>query len=94
VGEVDIVNVEAERATGGRFWHYPRRLQSLLIRGDRAPDVHVSLVTGGGQRPTPTVEEVRRPALEQSGECSAAVEVAGRSGAAPESAGTKRATPE
>jgi hypothetical protein len=31
----------------------PRCLQSLLIRGGGAPDVHVSLVAGGGQDPTP-----------------------------------------
>jgi hypothetical protein len=33
----------------------PRRLQPLLIRGSGALDVHVSLVTGGGHGPTPTV---------------------------------------
>jgi hypothetical protein len=37
------------------------------------------------------MEEVGRPAPEQSGEHNAAVEAAGRSGAALESAGTKRA---
>jgi hypothetical protein len=35
----------------------PQRLQSLLIRGGRASDVHVSLVAGGGQGPTPAVAE-------------------------------------
>jgi hypothetical protein len=30
----------------------PRRLQSLLIRGGRAPDIHVSLVAGRGHGPT------------------------------------------
>jgi hypothetical protein len=33
----------------------PRRLQSLLMRGGRAPNVHVSLVTDGGHDPTPAV---------------------------------------
>jgi hypothetical protein len=33
----------------------PWRLQSLLIRGGGAPDVHMSLVAGGGQGPTPAV---------------------------------------
>jgi hypothetical protein len=36
----------------------PRRLQSLLIRGGRAPDVHVPLVAGGGHGPTLAVVEV------------------------------------
>jgi hypothetical protein len=31
----------------------PQRLQLLLIRGGRAPDVDVSLVIDGGQGPTP-----------------------------------------
>jgi hypothetical protein len=43
----------------------PRRLQSLLIRGGGAPDVHVSLVTGGGQESTPTIAEAEGSALEQ-----------------------------
>jgi hypothetical protein len=33
----------------------PLRLQSLLIRGGRAPDVHVSLVAGGAHDPSPAV---------------------------------------
>jgi hypothetical protein len=36
----------------------PRRLQSLLIRGGGAPDVHVPLITGGGHGLTPAVAEV------------------------------------
>jgi hypothetical protein len=36
----------------------PRRLQSLLIRGGGAPEVHVSLVAGGGQCPPPAIVEV------------------------------------
>jgi hypothetical protein len=36
----------------------PRRLQSLLIWGGGAPDVHVFLVAGGGQESAPTVAEV------------------------------------
>jgi hypothetical protein len=54
----------------------PRRVQSLLIRGGGALDVHVSLVAGGGQGPTPAVAEVGRSALEQSGERSATIEAA------------------
>jgi hypothetical protein len=34
-----------------------RRLQSLLIWGGGAPDVHVSHIAGGGHGPTPTVAE-------------------------------------
>jgi hypothetical protein len=33
----------------------PRRLQSPLIRGGGASDVHVSLGAGGGHGPTPAV---------------------------------------
>jgi hypothetical protein len=36
----------------------PRRLQSLLIWGGGAPDVHVFLVPGGGQGSAPAVAEV------------------------------------
>jgi hypothetical protein len=72
----------------------PRRLQSLLIRGGGAPNVHVSLIAGGGQGSTPTVAEARGSAPKRSRERSAAVEVADRSGAAPELADSKRAAPE
>jgi hypothetical protein len=72
----------------------PRRLQLLLIQGGGAPDVHVSLVAGGGQGPTPSVTEARGSAPEQAGERVAAVEAADRSGAAPESLGSKHVTPE
>jgi hypothetical protein len=72
----------------------PRRLQSLLILGGRAPDVHISLVVGGGQGSTPAVAEAGGLALERSGERSAAVEVANRSRVAPEVAGSKREAPE
>jgi hypothetical protein len=61
----------------------PRCLQSLLIRGSGALDVHVSLATGGGQGPTLAVAEVGRSAPKQSGERSAAVKAVTRSGAAP-----------
>jgi hypothetical protein len=71
-----------------------RRLQSLLIRGGGAPDVHISLITSGGQVPTPAVAEAGGSALERSGECVAAAEAADRSGAAPELAGSKRSAPE
>jgi hypothetical protein len=72
----------------------PRRLQSLLIRGGRAPYIHVSLVAGGGQGLTPTVAEAGGSAPERSGERVAAVEAADRRGAAPELAGSKRAAPQ
>jgi hypothetical protein len=71
----------------------PRRLQSLLIRGGGAPNVHVSLVAGGGHGPTPVVAEARGTASERVGESVVAVEAAGRSGAAPEAAGPKRTAP-
>jgi hypothetical protein len=72
----------------------PRRLQSLLIRGTGAPDVHVSLVVGGGHSPAPTVAEAGGSAPEHTGESVAAAEVVGQSGAAPEMAGLRRAVPE
>jgi hypothetical protein len=72
----------------------PRCLQSLLIRGGGAPDVHVSLVAGGGHGSTPAVAEDGGSAPERMGESAAAVEVAARSGVAPEMAGLKRAAPE
>jgi hypothetical protein len=72
----------------------PRCLQSLLIRGSGASDVHVSLVARGGHGPTPAVVEAGGSALERMGESAAAVEAAGRSGAAPETTGPKRAAPE
>jgi hypothetical protein len=71
-----------------------RCLQSLLIRGGGALDVHVSLVAGGGQGPTPAVAEADRSAPERSGERVSAVEAADRSGATPELAGSKCAAPE
>jgi hypothetical protein len=72
----------------------PWCLQSLLIWGGGAPDVHVSLVAGGGQGPTPTITGTRGSAPERTGERVAAVEVVDRTGAAPESAGPKRVAPE
>jgi hypothetical protein len=69
----------------------PRRLQSLLIRGGEAPDVHVSLVDGEGQGSIPAVSKVGGSTPEQLGERGAAVEVANRSWAALESVGSKRA---
>jgi hypothetical protein len=48
----------------------PRRLQSLLIQGGRAPDVHVSLVTGGGHDPAPVTAEAGGSAPRaHEGEC-------------------------
>jgi hypothetical protein len=70
-----------------------RRLKSLHIRGSEAPDVYVSLITGGGQGPTPTIVGVGGSASERSGERLAAVEAADRSRAAPESVGLKSAAP-
>jgi hypothetical protein len=75
---------------GAALWH----LQSLLIRGGEAPDVHVSLVASGGQGSIPAVAEVGGSALEELGERSTTVETVDRSGAAPELAGSKRAAPE
>jgi hypothetical protein len=72
----------------------PRRLQSLLIRGGGAPEVHVSLVASRGHSPTPTVAEVGGTALEPMGESVATVEAVGRSEAAPKMTGSQRATPE
>jgi hypothetical protein len=72
----------------------PWRLQSLLIRGGGAPEVHVSLVAGGGQGLPPTVVEVGGSAPERAREKVSAIEAAGQSGAAPESAGPRRAAPE
>jgi hypothetical protein len=71
----------------------PRRLQSLLIRGGGASDVHVSLVTSGGHSPTPAVAEVGGTAPEPMGESVATVEAVGRSEAAPEMTGSQCATP-
>jgi hypothetical protein len=65
----------------------PRRLQSLIIRGGGAPDVHLSLVASGGHGPTPAVAEVGGTAPERVGGGNvAAVEAAGRSRVAPETA--------
>jgi hypothetical protein len=81
----------------------PRRLQSLLIQGGGAPDVHVPLIAGGGRGPSPAVAEARGAAPEQMGENVATVEAADQSRKASEMAessctvpeqGSKRATPE
>jgi hypothetical protein len=32
-------------------------MQSLLVRGGGAPDVHVSIVAGGGHGPTPAIAD-------------------------------------
>jgi hypothetical protein len=55
----------------------PRRLQSLLIWGGGAPEVHVSLVAGGGQGPSPAVVEAGGSAPERTREKAAAIEAAG-----------------
>jgi hypothetical protein len=72
----------------------PRRLQSLLIRGGGAPDVHVPLFAGGGHSPTSTVAEARGTALERMEKNVAAVEAADRSREAPKTADSSRAVPE
>jgi hypothetical protein len=72
----------------------PRCLQSLLIWGSGAPNVHVSLVAGGGHGSTSTAVEAGVLALEQAVERVAAVGVAYRSGTTPELAGSKRVAPE
>jgi hypothetical protein len=71
-----------------------RRLQSLLIRGGGASNVHVSLVAGRGQGSLPTVAEARGSAPEQLGERSATVEAADRSGAAPRVGGLQARNPQ
>jgi hypothetical protein len=72
----------------------PRCLQSLLIRGGRALDVHVSLVAGGGHSSASVVAEAGGIAPECTGESVVVVEAAGRSGAAPGTVGLRRAAPE
>jgi hypothetical protein len=71
-----------------------RRLQSLLIRGGGAPDVHVPLIAGGGHGPTPAVEEAGETAPERMVENVSTVEAADRSRKAPETADSCRAVPE
>jgi hypothetical protein len=81
----------------------PRRLQSLLIRGGGAPEIHVSLVASGGPGSSPAVVEPGGSSSERARESVAATEAASQSGAGPEAAGprctipeqgSKRATPE
>jgi hypothetical protein len=72
----------------------PRHLQLLLIRGGRAPDVHVSLVVGEGHGLTPTIAEAGGLAPKRMGESAATVEAATRSGVAPETAGPNPAATE
>jgi hypothetical protein len=72
----------------------PQRLQSLLIRGGRAPDVHVPLIAGGGHGPTLIAAEAGGTTPERMGESVATVEVAGRGGEAPETANSRRDVPE
>jgi hypothetical protein len=72
----------------------PRRLQSLLIWGGGASDVHVFLTAGGGYGATLAVAEAGGTAPERMGENVAAVEAADRSREAPETANSSRAVPE
>jgi hypothetical protein len=69
----------------------PRRLQSLLIWGGGAPDVHVSLVAGEGHDPDPAVAVAGGTAPDRMGKSAAAVDAAGRSGAVPETEDLRRA---
>jgi hypothetical protein len=71
----------------------PGRLQSLLIRGGEALNVHVPLIAGGGHGLSPTVVEAGGTAPERMGENVAAVEAASQSGEAPETADPSRAVP-
>jgi hypothetical protein len=71
----------------------PRRLQSLLIQGGGAPDVHVFLTAGGGHGPTPAVAEAGGTAPERMGENVAAIEAADRSREAPDTANSSRVVP-
>jgi hypothetical protein len=72
----------------------PWRLQSFLIRGGGAPDVHVPLITGGGHGPTPTIVEAGGTTPERVGENVAAIEAVDRSREAPEMADSSHAVPE
>jgi hypothetical protein len=51
----------------------PRRLQSLLIRGGGALDVHVPLIAGGSHGPSPAVAEAGGTAPERMGKNVAVV---------------------
>jgi hypothetical protein len=53
----------------------PRRLQSLLIRGGGALDVHVPLIAGGSHGPSPAVAEAGGTAPERMGKNVAVVAV-------------------
>jgi hypothetical protein len=72
----------------------PRRLQSLLIRGGGAPDIHVPLIASGGHGQNPAVAEAGGISPKQTGENVATVEAADRSREAPETTGSRRAAPE
>jgi hypothetical protein len=72
----------------------PRSLQSLLIQGGGAPDVHVPLIAGGGRGPSPAVAEARGATPEQMGENVATVEAADQSRKAPDTADSSCAVPE
>jgi hypothetical protein len=71
----------------------PWCLQSLLIQGGGAPDVHMSLVAGGGHDPSLAFAGAVEPAPEQVGERVSAVEAVDRSGTAPELVGSNRTAP-
>jgi hypothetical protein len=94
VGEIVGLSVDAERTAGGGAKQCPAVFAVIAYPGWWGPDVHVSLVAGGGHNPTPVVVEAEGSAPERAGERVAAVEVADRSGAAPELAGSKCTAPE
>jgi hypothetical protein len=72
----------------------PRRLQSLLIRGGGAPDVHVPLIVGGGHGPSLAIAEAGGTTHERMGENVAVVEAADRSREAPETVDSSCVVPE
>jgi hypothetical protein len=71
----------------------PRCLQSLLIRGGGAPNVHVFLVVGGGHGPTRTVAEAEGSAPERAGESVANVEATGPVESNPQEGGLEARSP-
>jgi hypothetical protein len=72
--EVVGLGVDVERAVGGGVWHRPMAPAVVTYPRRRSPDVHVSLVAGGGQGPTSAVAGVRGSAPERTRERVAAVE--------------------
>jgi hypothetical protein len=67
VGEVDGPGIDAEHAAGGRFRRHPAAPAVITYPGRRSPDVHISLITGGGQGSVSAVVEVGGSAHERLG---------------------------